>query len=57
MKTAAVFMARLPTNLHAVIRPCWIIMGPTEYHDIAAQTITETPPCRFFTVGTKHSGL
>jgi hypothetical protein len=22
------------------------VMGPTEYHDIAAQTITEPPPCR-----------
>jgi hypothetical protein len=35
----------------AVIQPWRVIMGPTEYHDIAAQTITEPPPC--FTLGTK----
>jgi hypothetical protein len=39
----------------AVIQPEIVIMGPTEYHDIAAQIITEPQLC--FTVGTRHSGL
>jgi hypothetical protein len=38
-----------------VIRPWKVIMGPTEYHEIAAQTITEPPP--YFIVGTRHSRL
>jgi hypothetical protein len=34
----------------AVIQPFTVIAGPAEYQDIAAEIITDLPPC--FTVGT-----
>ena len=48
-------LPKLSTQSLAVFRPFRVITGPAEYHDIAAQIITDPPPC--FTVGTRHLGL
>ena len=45
----------MSTQALEVIPPFSVITGPPEYHDIAAQIITDPPPC--FTVGTRHSEL
>jgi len=42
-------------QLLAVIQPFRVIIGPAQYQDIAAQFITDRPPC--FTVGTRHLGF
>jgi hypothetical protein len=39
------WLPNLSTYSFAPIRPRTVLMGPTEYHDIFVQTVTEPPPC------------
>jgi len=52
---ACTWLPKMSTQSLAVIRPFRVIIGPAQYQDIAAQIMTDPPPC--FTVGTRHSGF
>jgi hypothetical protein len=49
------WLPEMSTQSLVVTRQFRVLIGPAEYQDIAAQIVTDPPPC--FAVGTSHSVL